>query len=260
MKRTPPPAAKLPGVVLLSRGGVCPGRDMAATQKYRVIRRGEHCSPAAATPVNQPDGQTPRASNARPYTQRDNSNKLLVARRGGVTPPYGAIKLYRAVGAGHAPPAVLRLQQHYGSSVGAAYMPPVAATPAMQYNGQTPRDAYMRPLQTCRQICTTRKTAGRAIKFIAPRFYGKTKTRRPLPRLVFHKKKEKNRTSCRFLQRNGTHPSTSRCPSFRPGRALWYSSSLSNHGDVFCPRVIFRCLHSTRFLSELQEVAVYNVL
>ena len=153
-----------------------------------LARRGEHCSPAAATPVNQPDGQTARASTARPYTQRDNSNKLLVARRGGVTPPYGAIKI------------------------------------------------------------------------IAPRFYGKTKTRRPLPRLVFHKKKEKNRTSCRFLQRNGTHPSTSRCPSFRPGRALWYSSSLSNHGDVFCPRVIFRCLHSTRFLSELQEVAVYNVL
>ena len=118
-------------------------------------------------------------------------------------------------------------------------MPPVAATPAMQYNGQTPRDAYMRPLQTCRQICTTRKTAWRAIKFIAPRFYGKTKTRRPLPRLVFHKKKEKNRTSCRFLQRNGTHPSTSRCPSFRPGRALWYSSSLSTMGMFFVPVLSF---------------------
>ena len=118
-------------------------------------------------------------------------------------------------------------------------MPPVAATPAMQYNGQTPRDAYMRPLQTCRQICTTRKTAGRAIKNIAPRFYGKTKTRRPLPRLVFHKKKEKNRTSCRFLQRNGTHPSTSRCPSFRPGRALWYSSSLSTAGIFFVPVLSF---------------------
>ena len=116
------------------------------------------------------------------------------------------------------------------------------------------------PYKPADKFALPAKRQGWAIKFIAPQFYGKTKTRRPLPRLVFHKKKEKNRTSCRFLQRNGTHPSTSRCPSFRPGRALWYSSSLSNHGDVFCPRVIFRCLHSTRFLSELQEVAVYNVL
>ena len=34
-----------------------------------LARRGEHCSPAAATPVNQPDGQTARASNARPYNR-----------------------------------------------------------------------------------------------------------------------------------------------------------------------------------------------
>ena len=45
-------------------------------------------------------------------------------RRGGVTPPYGAIKTHHPVGAGHAPPATLRLQQHNGYSVGAAYMPP----------------------------------------------------------------------------------------------------------------------------------------
>ena len=34
----------------------------------------------------------------------------------------------------------------------------------------------------------------------------KTKTRRPLPRLVFFKKKEKNRTSCRRLHRMETTP------------------------------------------------------
>ena len=39
-----------------------------------------------------------------------------------------------------------------GWSVGAAYMPPVAADPAMQHNGQTARDAFMRPLQTCRKF------------------------------------------------------------------------------------------------------------
>ena len=43
------------------------------------------------------------------------------------------------------------LPQHSGYTVGAAYMPPVAAIPVMRYNGQTPRDAYMRPLQTCRK-------------------------------------------------------------------------------------------------------------
>ena len=59
-----------------------------------------------------------------------------------------------AVGAGYAPPAVLWLQQHNGSFVGAAYMPPVAAIPVIQPNGQTARDAYMRPLQTRRKYRT----------------------------------------------------------------------------------------------------------
>ena len=59
-----------------------------------------------------------------------------------------------AVGAGYAPPAVLRLQQHNGSFVGAAYMPPVAAIPAIQPNGKNARDAYMRPLQTRRKYRT----------------------------------------------------------------------------------------------------------
>ena len=46
----------------------------------------------------------------------------------------------------------MRQYQFYGYSVGAAYMPPVAAVPANQSNGQTARDAFMRPLQTCRKF------------------------------------------------------------------------------------------------------------
>ena len=45
-------------------------------------------------------------------------------RRGGVTPPYGAIQNHHPVGAGHAPPATVYYNEHNGSSVGAAYMPP----------------------------------------------------------------------------------------------------------------------------------------
>ena len=72
-------------------------------------------------------------------------------RRGGVTPPYGAIKIHLAVGAGHAPPAVLRLQQHNGYSVGAAYMPPVAAIRILRTIGKTARNGQDRSLQTCRK-------------------------------------------------------------------------------------------------------------
>ena len=57
------------------------------------------------------------------------------ARRGEVTPPYGAIKKHRAVGAGHAPPATVWYNEYYGYSVGAAYMPPVAIIPVTQPNG-----------------------------------------------------------------------------------------------------------------------------
>ena len=84
----------------------------------------------------------------------------------------------------------------------------------------------MRPLQTCRKIRTTRKTAQHGNKKHCPAILRQNKNEAATAPPRFHKKKEKNRTSCRFLQRNGTHPSTSRCPSFRPGRALWYSSSL----------------------------------
>ena len=135
-------------------------------------------------------------------------------RRGGVTPPYGAIKIRRTVGAGHAPPAVKWWRKNHGLGcrhgyyaarcshtkkcgipekphgthicvpykpagnaepsrdcaaikihrpkpyitmnimgwfVGAAYMPPVTTARILQYIGKTARDAYMRPLQTCRK-------------------------------------------------------------------------------------------------------------
>ena len=39
------------------------------------------------------------------------------------------------IGAGQAPPATVSYNEYYGYSVGAAYMPPVAAAPAMQPNG-----------------------------------------------------------------------------------------------------------------------------
>ena len=69
-------------------------------------------------------------------------------RRGEVTPPYGAIQIHRAVGAGHAPPATIYYNELTGRFVGAAYMPPVAATPANRPNGKTARDATMRPLHS----------------------------------------------------------------------------------------------------------------
>ena len=79
------------------------------------------------------------------------------ARRGGVTPPYGAIQNHHPVGAGHAPPVVKWLRKNYGSSVGAAYMPPVAATRILRYTGQTPRNGQDRSLQTYRKSHTQHK-------------------------------------------------------------------------------------------------------
>ena len=49
------------------------------------------------------------------------------------------------VGAGYAPPAVLWLQQYTGSSVGAAYMPPVAAARILRYIGKIARASNARP-------------------------------------------------------------------------------------------------------------------
>ena len=56
-----------------------------------------------------------------------------------------------------------------GYSVGAAYMPPAAAIPTMQPTRQPPRDASMRPLQTCRKfafpqlLLTSRLFVGRGL-------------------------------------------------------------------------------------------------
>ena len=121
-------------------GGASPARDFTATRNLRVNRIYGFPLWGKLSPQVTDEGE--------------NCDCRTIPRRGGVTPPYGAIKKHGAVGAGQAPPAVLRLQQHNGYSVGAAYMPPVAATPAMRTNGQTPRDAFMRPLQTCRKYRT----------------------------------------------------------------------------------------------------------
>ena len=42
-------------------------------------------------------------------------------------------------------------------------MPPVAAIPANRPNGQTARDAYMRPLQTCRKYHVITEYGGNKI-------------------------------------------------------------------------------------------------
>ena len=47
----------------------------------------------------------------------------------------GHIFYYSVVGAGYAPPATVHYNEYNGSSVGAAYMPPVAAVPENQPNG-----------------------------------------------------------------------------------------------------------------------------
>ena len=90
----------------------------------------------AVIPATQPNGVTPRASNARPYNQRDNCNKILGS-PGGVGTPR---------------PRFCGDANFMGWFVGAAYMPPVAAARILRYNGKTARDAYMRPLQTCRKF------------------------------------------------------------------------------------------------------------
>ena len=63
--------------------------------------------------------------------------------------------------------------------------------------------------QNCRGGCL-HPPAGRCkhrpLQRKRPILTNKTKTRRPLPRLVFFKKKEKNRTSCRRLHRMETTP------------------------------------------------------
>ena len=59
---------------------------------------------------------------------------------------------HRAVGAGYAPPATVCYNEYYGSFVGAAYMPPVAAARILRTTGQTARNGQDRSLQTCRKF------------------------------------------------------------------------------------------------------------
>ena len=78
------------------------------------------------------------------------------ARRGEVTPPYGAIKIHRAVGAGYAPPATKWQREHYGSSVGAVIDRPRSHTKnAMVRANRTGEQCS--PLQPDRQICGNRQ-------------------------------------------------------------------------------------------------------
>ena len=69
--------------------------------------------------------------------------------------------------------------------VGAAYMPPVAAIPTTQLNGQTARDAYMRPLQTCRYFPAIAK------------IYGCRKSPRPTLHFLFFDHKARQRGGVR---------------------------------------------------------------
>ena len=98
--------------------------------------------PVAANPVMQPIGQTARDAYMRP---------LQTCRKRPIITGYCNNKIHHSVGAGYAPPAVLRQLHYYGYPVGAAYMPPVAAIPVMQLNGQTARNGQDRSLQTCRK-------------------------------------------------------------------------------------------------------------
>ena len=76
-------------------------------------------------------------------------------------------------------------------------------------NGKNKNFCDARYGQNCRGGCL-HPPAGRCkhrpLQIMQPIFINKTKTRRPLPRLVFFKKKEKNRTSCRRLHRMETTP------------------------------------------------------
>ena len=67
-------------------------------------------------------------------------------RRGGVTPPYRAIKNPCAVGAGYAPPAVWRWRQFYGYSVGASIARPLQ--PSRWVYRQPARRAHPLKIQT----------------------------------------------------------------------------------------------------------------
>ena len=52
---------------------------------HHGIWRQQNSPPRAIIPANQPNGQTPRASNARPYNQRENCHKIKMCPQSGHT-------------------------------------------------------------------------------------------------------------------------------------------------------------------------------
>ena len=122
--------------------------------------------PVAAARILRYIGKIARASNARPYNRTGKLRQPHDSPAGWGHPALRGNKKHYAVGAGYAPPAVLWLQQYTGSSVGAAYMPPVAITRALQYNGQTARNGLDPP---CDQADRTmyQEIARRSARFYA---------------------------------------------------------------------------------------------
>ena len=88
--------------------------------------------PVAAIPANRPNGKTPRASNARPYNQRDNCHKILCS----------------PAGWGHPARDHKIIMNIMGRLVGTAIMPLVAAIPKTQPNGKTARASNARPYKS----------------------------------------------------------------------------------------------------------------
>ena len=73
-------------------------------------------------------------------------------RRGGVTPPYGAIENRCTVGAGHAPPATVYYNGHNGLVCRGGIYAARATARILRYNGKTARNGQDRSLQTCRKF------------------------------------------------------------------------------------------------------------
>ena len=95
------------------------------------------------------------AADPRPGATRPLEPQLCGSRTG------GSKKSSRHIFLTPRPPApVLRLRRKIHHPVGAGHAPP-ATQWQRKPNGQTARDAYMRPLQTCRKLLTSRLFVGR---------------------------------------------------------------------------------------------------
>ena len=158
-------------------------------------------------------------------------------------------KNHHPVGAGHAPPATKRQQQYYRYSVGAAYMPPAAAIPANQPNGETPRDASMRPLQTCRKfafpqlLLTFRQFVGRGLDPSLPSC-GYCNNQKPPPgRGGACPARDKTATTIlRVLRRGGIYAARAAIPKMRcigqtaqASNARPYNQTGGHNKNVCCP-------------------------